>query len=203
MRLHEVRLITVAGPEYRVLSFEYVGGGDAAAAIAGGRFVPVDEVRPLLGGLLSAAEAMHEVRVVHRDIKPANVILRAGEWSDPVLCDLGLARLDDVSSITRYPAQVGTVPYMAPEQLSGRRARKGADLWAIGIVVREAISGRHPFFNPGDAVTPASFAAGPNALPDELDRGVVAVLDDLNSVQRHRRGTARSNLRRLHFEGEA
>ena len=201
VKLHEIRTVRIAGTDYRSMSFEYVAGGDAANALDQGRVVPIDEAEALLAGLLDAVEAMHSVRVLHRDIKPANVILRAGSWTDPVLCDLGLARLADISSITRYPAQVGTVPYMAPEQLAGRRATKGGDLWSVGVVVRQAIAGRHPFFEPGDLISPARFDAGPAALPAGLDQSVRSVLDDLTSVQRHQRGTARSNLRRLAREG--
>lgn len=197
VRLHEVRSVVIAGTTYRSMSFDYVAGVDVAEALADDRVADVEEVEPLLVGLLEAVEAMHAVRVLHRDIKPANVILRAGIWADPVLCDLGLARLADVSSITMYPAQVGTIPYMAPEQLEGRRATKGGDLWSVGVLVRETITGRHPFFKPGEQLDGSRFDTGPVGLPDDLDPHLRRVLDDLTSVQRHRRGTARSNLRRI------
>ncbi|MCD0486576.1 protein kinase, partial [Streptacidiphilus sp. ASG 303] len=70
-----------------------------------------------------------------------------------MLLDLGLAKQLDSSTITVYPGHIGPYPYMAPEQLQGMRARKSADLWAIGVTVRELICGRHPFYEPGQAFT--------------------------------------------------
>lgn len=195
--LHEVRTVAICGVDYITMSFEFVHGYDAAHAITAGHLVQPAEARDLLVGLLEAADELHGARVVHRDIKPANVILRGSDWTEPVLCDLGLARIDDLTSITQYPAHVGTAAYMPPDQLEGRRARKGADLWAIGVVVREALAGRHPFFVAGDMVTVERLADGPIPVPAGVDEDVAVVLDDLASIRRHRRGTARSNLNRL------
>jgi serine/threonine protein kinase len=195
--LHAVRDVTIAGNSYQVMTFDFINGYDAAKAIAAGHIAQPHEARALLIGLLQGAAAMHAARVLHRDIKPANIILRDGDWSDPVLCDLGLARLADNTSITVYPAAVGTARYMAPDQLAGRRAQKGSDLFSVGVVVREALTGQHPFVDPGSPITPASFEAGPRPLPAGVDADIVSVLDELVSVHRHRRGTARSNLRRL------
>ena len=107
--------------------------------------------------------------MVHRDIKPGNIALRDGDWSRPVLLDLGLARSADEATITVYPAAVGTAWYMAPEQLEGRRARKAADLFAVGVDRARGPGRRHPFYDDGASYTYADMTAliakGPHPLP--------------------------------------
>ena len=66
---------------------------------------------------------MHAADLLHRDLKPANVALRSGDYGQPVILDLGFAKLLDIESITKYPTLIGTTLYMAPEQLRGEERR--------------------------------------------------------------------------------
>jgi eukaryotic-like serine/threonine-protein kinase len=149
------------------LDFEFIAGGSLENWIANNGKVTEREAVGLASGLLLGVAALHEAQVLHRDIKPANIGLRDGDLARPVLLDLGLAKLLDLESITQYPSHVGTAMYMSPEQLRGERAGKGADVWAVGVVLHEVLSRRHPFFRDGEKLTLAEVLerlASPPAL---------------------------------------
>jgi serine/threonine protein kinase len=192
--------LSVAGTTYQVLRFEYVAGGDLESALDAGRLLPVEELPAFLSGLLSGVEALHQAGVLHRDLKPGNVSLRNSAWAEPVILDLGLARLLDMSSITAYPAQVGTLMYMPPEQLLGRRVRKAADVFAVGVVTQLALTGRHPFKPPGRPLQDVGqllrqIEAGPAALPVEVPESLRVLLARMVAAPEHKRGSAAACLR--------
>ncbi|WP_158716524.1 serine/threonine-protein kinase [Streptomyces sp. NRRL S-1314] len=193
--------LVLGGKVRPALRFEYIEGGDAEHRLNDGELLPTAAVRDFLKGLLQGVQAIHKAATIHRDVKPANIALREGDWRRPVLLDLGLAKQMDSSTITVYPGHIGTMPYMAPEQLEGRRARKAADLWAVGVSVRQMISGRHPFYLPHEKYTLdeafARLAAGPEALKGDVPDDVKQVLDRLTSFVEHQRGSTASNLARL------
>ncbi|WP_205526065.1 MULTISPECIES: serine/threonine-protein kinase [unclassified Streptomyces] len=196
--LQELQLGGVKRP---ALHFEYIAGGDVERRLNEGDLVPKESVVGFLAGLLLGVQALHKAATIHRDIKPANIALRDGQWDRPVLLDLGLAKQMDASTITVYPGHIGTMPYMAPEQLEGRRARKAADLWAVGVSVRQMITGRHPFYLPNEKYTiseaHARLTGGPESLPADCPDVVKQVLDRITSVVEHERGSSASNLMRL------
>jgi serine/threonine protein kinase len=183
------------------LKFEYIAGGDLASVVNQEKWPTIKEAEALLRGLLSGVESLHRASTIHRDIKPGNIVLRNGDWASPVLLDLGLAKQLDASTITVYPGHVGTYLYMAPEQLEGRRARKAADLWAIGVTVRQLICHRHPFYSADEKMSIdealRKTSNNPVALPDAVTEKARSVLDRLTSVREYERGSARSNLRIL------
>ncbi|WP_444971222.1 serine/threonine-protein kinase [Streptomyces sp. SAI-25] len=192
--------IHLGGLSRSCLRFEYITGGDVEGQLKKRRLLPADESYQFLEGLLEGVRALHEAATIHRDIKPANIALRDGDWKKPVILDLGLAKQIDSSTITVYPGLIGTLTYMAPEQLQGLRARKAADLWAIGVTVREAITGVHPFYTPDIRTLDEAMAAleaGPAPLPEGTPGPVVDVLDRLASTAEYGRGSVASNLRRL------
>ena len=198
VRLQSVQEIEVAGILYSSLWFEYIDGGDlsthdAAAAPSG------DDLVSLCRGLLSGCAELHAVDVVHRDIKPANICLRDGDPDRPVLLDLGLAKLLDVDSITKYPGFLGTFMYAAPEQLRGERARPTSDVWSVAVVVAELIMGRHPFFAEGERLTVSDALARQRVLPG-LEDAPATVADFVRrglSQEMYLRGSARAAINRL------
>jgi serine/threonine protein kinase len=178
--------------------------GDLSAAIAARR-PDDDELRGLAHGLLGGVVTMHAAELLHRDLKPANIALRDGRFNDPVILDLGLAKLLDIESITRYPAHVGTAMYMAPEQLRAERALRASDLWAIGVVLFEAATGTHPFFAEGETLTWDELFArlrNPPDVPDSIPADVVDLICRCLSDPPHKRGTVAKALDRLEQESE-
>lgn len=90
----------------------------------------------------------HEKGVVHRDIKPSNIMFSG---SGPVkIMDFGLARSGDRSTITRTGTRMGTAGYMSPEQMRGERVDLPTDVWALGVVIHEMLTGRLPFKGESD-----------------------------------------------------
>jgi serine/threonine-protein kinase len=207
VRLDAIGRVELSGREYQALVFEYIRGDDVAKRIAAGRLPSTAEAEAFLRGLLTGVGHMHDKKTVHRDIKPANVALRGDDWSRPVLLDLGLARGDEETTITAYGFAVGTKRYMAPEVLRGQPQRPPADLFAVGVTVREALAGRHPFYDPGTYLSPAEMidkiASGPCPLPAGVPAHVEELLDRLTDSRKAPRGTAYSCLGRLDGEGAA
>ncbi|WP_404851055.1 serine/threonine-protein kinase [Dietzia kunjamensis] len=202
VKLIRAGTIILGGDERPALTFEYVPGGDLQARVALGARPSSVEAEGLLRGLLKGIRALHNADgTLHRDIKPGNVALRNGKWDEPVILDLGLAKSLSEATFTRYPGRIGTDPFMAPEQLIGNRARKAADLFAAGVTVRLAISGRHPFYEGTQNLTIDEaikrIESGPEPLNEDISDPVRNVLDRLVSFNESDRGSARSNLRRL------
>lgn len=197
--LYEAKTITVGESSRVCLFFEYIAGGDLSQALSG-RIPTEQELRGLANGLLSGISAMHRANLLHRDLKPANIALRDGGFSEPVILDLGLARLVDLESITRYPAHVGTAMYMAPEQLRQERALRASDLWAVGVVLFQASTGNHPFFVEGETLTWDQLFARVERPPDVsaiASAEVAALIKRCLSDPPHKRGTVAKALERL------
>ena len=120
-----------------------------------GALSDLDVVR-IGAALCDALEHAHARGVIHRDVKPANVMVP--EASDDgagvaKLTDFGIARLADAAALTRTGDVVGTLAYMAPEQAEGRRVTGAADLYALALVLYEALSGSNPVRAEGAAAT--------------------------------------------------
>jgi tetratricopeptide (TPR) repeat protein len=124
---------------------EFVEGGSLASRLDGTPW-PAQRAAALVEKLARAVHAAHERNIVHRDLKPANVLLTAAD--EPRIADFGLAkRLDLAESQTQTGAIVGTPSYMPPEQASETASQIGpsADIYALGAVLYELLTGRPPF----------------------------------------------------------
>jgi serine/threonine-protein kinase len=105
--------------------------------------VPVDEAVGIVTEVVRAITAAHEAGIIHRDIKPANIMLTTrGEVK---LLDFGVAKHAGQTVLTRTGTTLGTVAYMAPEQITGRGADARSDVWAIGVVLYEILARQLPF----------------------------------------------------------
>jgi hypothetical protein len=133
---------TADGRSYLVMAF--LEGMTLAQAIA--RDAPFAEQRGLaiLTQLADALDYLHRQGFVHRDVKPANIMLHADDTI--TLMDFGIARtLDDQALLTQSGELVGTVAYMAPEQIAGGPVSPATDLYSFGLVAYELFAGRPPF----------------------------------------------------------
>jgi serine/threonine-protein kinase len=136
--------------------------------------LPAPEVRSLLGQAALALGVAHEARVVHRDIKPANILVRPDGLVK--LTDFGIARALDAAGHTRAGEMLGTPHYISPEQAMGEAATGASDLYALGVVAHEMLSGRRPF----DRGTPVATALSHvNEPPPPLPDGVPGDLAEL------------------------
>src|SRR5262245_911625 len=140
-----------AGREVLCLTMELLPGETLLDRLRRGGAMSTAEAQPIVEQLASALAAAHRVGVVHGDFKSANVMLVPGEGDGDVravVTDFGLARAsarstsDDVTVTRRI---VGTPAYMAPEQIEGKPVTAAADIYALGVVLYEMVTGRRPF----------------------------------------------------------
>lgn len=122
----------------------------------------------VMGGVLRALDAIHQRGVIHRDLTPANIFVP--ESGEPLLADFGIVKiLGSESLLTRSGALVGTIPYMAPEQLAGEPVTVRTDLYQVGLVLYRIAAGQLPFgMSLGEAVR--AKCVNP-ALPDPREAG--------------------------------
>lgn len=125
---------------------EFVPGRDLAATLAAKRQLSPAVAVDLTLRLLEALGAAHAAGVVHRDIKPGNVLV--GPDGLPRLTDFGLARSLDTTRLTSAGTILGSPAYMSPEQAQGEEAGPASDLYSIGVMLFELLSGRLPFTAP-------------------------------------------------------
>ncbi|HET9587282.1 MAG TPA: protein kinase [Anaerolineales bacterium] len=142
------------------LVMEYVSGPTLAHYLKvlrdRNQHLPIGVVANLLAALASALDYAHEKGIVHRDIKPANVLLRSPSQNiqsqktlplnvQPILTDFGLVRLLDSTMHTTAGSVAGTPAYMSPEQARGEKVDKRTDIYSLGIMLYEMLSGAVPF----------------------------------------------------------
>ncbi|MGI5863492.1 MAG: serine/threonine-protein kinase [Myxococcales bacterium] len=128
---------------------ELIRGRTLADALAEGAFGP-ERIVPIATQVLYALSEAHERGLVHRDIKPANVMLVRGSWGEELakVLDFGIAKAVDASDEvfkTQAGLVLGTPLYMAPEQAREREVDGRADLYSVGVMVYEALTGKLPF----------------------------------------------------------
>ncbi len=131
-----------------------------------------------IGGALDVA---HATGLVHRDVKPGNILMRAfGGRDHAYLVDFGVARNTAVglAGVTQTGSMVGTLGYMAPEQLRGERADARSDLYALGCVVFESVTGRRPFVRDNEAAVLWAHGHDPRPRPSQVAE-VPAQFDEL------------------------
>ncbi|HVS39802.1 MAG TPA: serine/threonine-protein kinase [Gemmataceae bacterium] len=134
------------------LSLEFCAGGSLDKKLAATPLRP-KEAAGLVETLARAVHAAHQQKVIHRDLKPANVLL--AENGTPKITDFGLAKKLDAAGGTQTGAVMGTPSYMAPEQAGGKTAEMGpaCDVYALGAILYECLTGRPPFRGPTDLDT--------------------------------------------------
>lgn len=125
-----------------IIVMEYLSGGSLHDLIKQG-VLPIDRARQIALELCDALIRAHHLNITHRDIKPENVLLTSD--GKPKLADFGVARLNEGTRMTRTGTQVGTPYYMAPEAWEGKQLDAQADIWSLGVMLFEMLTGQVPF----------------------------------------------------------
>jgi len=148
------------------IAMEYVDGTVLSQELRSGA-LPLERALALTEEILEALVIAHERGIVHRDLKPDNVMLAGGHVK---VMDFGLAGrashssdpdADTVTRLTRAGMTVGTIPYMSPEQLRGGDVDPRSDLFALGVMLQEMLTGTHPFRRTTSADTSAAILNAP------------------------------------------
>ncbi len=157
------------------LAMEFVRGRTLASSLKERGALPWQEAVALLAAALPGIEQVHRLGIVHRDLKPDNLMLT--ESGAIKVMDFGIARAADAARLTRTGLMVGTLRYMAPEQMRGEPGDRRSDVYALGAVLYEMLTGRVPFASESEyEVIRAQVEEAP-APPSSLVPGLPAWLD--------------------------
>ena len=140
----------------------YYEGETLAARISDGPLALEETLRIALEVARGLARA-HERKIIHRDVKPANIMLTSD--GQVKILDFGIAKLSDMT-VTKTLGVIGTLAYMSPEQAFGETADARTDIWALGVVFYEMLTGHRPFRGPGEQAVLYSILA---AEPEPID----------------------------------
>ncbi len=170
---------TVIDKDGAALVFPYVPGKTLAERVSDQPPLTHREAAGIALELADILAAAHSAGVVHRDVKPANILL--GDDGRVRLLDFGIASSELPLELTGSGMAIGTLPYMAPEQLTGSSSAPSADVFALGVVLYEMLSGARPFngLSPSEQLRLHHEAPAPLAAPAALTALVAAMLSQL------------------------
>ena len=200
---HVVRLLSHGDHKGRpYMVFALVDGEDLRERLRReGPLPPVEATRIALA-MATGLEDAHARRVVHRDLKPANVLL---DGNGAVrIADFGIARMLEEPGLTQPGRVLGTGEYVSPEQALGRKVDGRSDLYALGVVLFEMLTGRPPFTGPGFADVAALHVRAPVPFVGDVAPGIPASLASLVTRCLQKRPEERpANARLVRMELEA
>jgi tetratricopeptide (TPR) repeat protein/predicted Ser/Thr protein kinase len=155
--------------EVRFITMDFVAGRSLRDLIEGQGPLPPERAEAIFHQLAEALAAAHEVGIVHRDLKPSNVLI--DEQGNAYITDFGIARSLGSGGLTAAGALVGTLEYLAPEQARGGPVDARTDIYTLGLLLYEMLSGKLPFRGGSDAEILAQRLHGP--AQDITETGVV------------------------------
>jgi serine/threonine-protein kinase len=121
----------------------FIGGGSLEDKIKADGVLPLDEAVRICTAVASGLDALHAEGLIHRDVKPANILL--GDDGTPFIADFGLAKDRGGTVLTKAGQALGSMDYMSPEQIRGEEVTAQSDVYALGCVMFECMSGKPPF----------------------------------------------------------
>jgi eukaryotic-like serine/threonine-protein kinase len=191
-RLTHPNIVTIfdAGEEHDLayIAMEYLNGTDLAPFTKKDKLLPTSAVLKITGKVAEALHYAHNQGVIHRDIKPANIMLLRNKTVK--VTDFGIARIT-ASSKTKTGVVLGTPSYMSPEQLSGKHVDGRSDLFSMGVMLYELLTGTRPFR--GDSMATLMFQIANEPHPDirehnpDLPESVSKMIDRLLAKEQENR----------------
>ncbi|YCH06945.1 serine/threonine-protein kinase [Arthrobacter sp. alpha11c] len=179
-----------SGPPQAFLVMELVSGNNLRSVLAGGP-LSLAETTHIGHALAGALVQVHGSGVIHRDIKPANILVSETPGPDRVvkLADFGVARILEGSRLTATGMTVGTAQYLSPEQALGRPLTPASDIYSLGLVLLECLTGRTEY--PG---TPIESAAArlhrAPVIPEQIHHPIAELLKSMTDLEPDNRPTA-------------
>jgi hypothetical protein len=176
------------------IAYEFVPGQTYREALRAGTLTEDDAVEACAQVCDGLAHA-HAAGILHRDIKPSNVLLADGPRVSARVLDFGLAQMADAETLTEAGDVPGTLAYISPERLAGGEATPAADIWAVGVMLWEALAGRHPFWRGSMLETARAIEAGARPLGElrpDLPKQLLRLVDSTLATNPAKRPTARS-----------
>jgi serine/threonine protein kinase len=170
------------------IAMRFVDGRDLGTVLAQEGPLPIGRANRIFSQVAAALDVAHDHELVHRDVKPANILLTKGSPSDPdhvYLTDFGLTKRSlSLSGFTSVGNFVGSIDYVSPEQIAGRPVDGRADVYALGCVIFEALTGVPPFQRDNDlgvlwahfSDPPLPFAPYRSDLPPEVGQVLASAL---------------------------
>ncbi len=173
-----------AQPAY--LAMELISGPTLTDRIARGP-LPGPEVARVGREIAEAFAVIHGRGIVHRDVKPSNILIRpaahTGETPRATLADFGIASLVGATRVTRADTVIGTAAYLSPEQARGMPAAPASDVYALGLVLLEALTGSRPFGSRTPHEALAARLVSPPEIPAQIPTAWREVLEKMTAIE--------------------
>ncbi|OZD55400.1 hypothetical protein CH252_05890 [Rhodococcus sp. 06-1477-1B] len=180
-----------AQPAY--LAMELISGPTLADRIARGPLAG-PEVARIGREIAEAFAVIHSRGIVHRDVKPSNILIRpaahTGETPRATLADFGIASLVGATRVTRADTVIGTAAYLSPEQARGMPAAPASDVYALGLVLLEALTGSRPFGSRTPHEALAARLVAPPEIPAHIPSAWREVLERMTAIESSERPDA-------------
>ncbi|HEY0269255.1 MAG TPA: serine/threonine-protein kinase [Methyloradius sp.] len=180
-RLNHPNIVTMydAGEEHDLafIAMEFLKGKDLAPYTKPDNLLPLLKVMDIVAKTAEALDYAHTQNVVHRDIKPANIMYEL-ETSSVKVTDFGIARITD-SSKTKTGMVLGTPSYMSPEQLAGKKVDGRSDLFSLGVMLYQMVTGQLPFKGDSMAALMYKIANEPHESVKTLNPELPQCLSDI------------------------
>ena len=178
-QLHHQHIVEIydVDTDAEFIAMEFVDGGSLKDLLIQHKRLPLEHAETIIKQLCHALHFAHQRGVLHRDIKPANIFITKKKQIK--LGDFGIAHATQIeqNDFTQMSAQIGTLPYMSPEQVRGERLTPASDLYAVGIVLYEMLTGQPPFLAGDIAYHHLYTPPAPPGLSTDLDALMLRCLE--------------------------
>ena len=174
---------------YYYIAMEYMSGGSLTARLRTQRRLSLEDATTVVSQIAAALDRAHDQGLIHRDVKPSNILF--DQSGQAKLADFGIAKAADQATVTMPGTLVGTPEYMSPEQGQGRQVDERTDIWSLGVVLYQMLTGRLPFGGDNPHATLYQVVhqrhLPVSSLNRDLPRGVDSVLDKVLEKSPRRR----------------